>query len=191
MAPAEWLQRRPVLVAAVAGAVLGAVIGLFLPIRAADPPRADELRWSLPGPQALQRFRDDQYQAVRAARYWNDVAAPGRGRQAPSTWTPVAILTRPEQRLAVTVNGKPGTQWIRIGQPLPDGATLVALDRDRLWFEKDGCRQSRPLYPGKPDAAPTEACAGSAAGATPAPAAPAMPAPAAAAPPPGAPRNTP
>ena len=51
---------------------------------------------------------------------------------------------------------------------MPDGATLVAANRDSIWFEKDGCRRLRKLYqkptaesdacigaPGKPAATPS------------------------------------
>lgn len=160
MALVDLLRRRRFLVVAIAGGVVGAVIGLFLPIRAADPPKAEEAAWSLPSALALKRFRDEPYQTVRRARFWGELAMPGRrAANQPSVWSLHAILTRPVVQVAISTNGKPGQTWVRLGSPLPDGATLVAVTRDRIWFEKDGCRRVRALYQDKtkPDA---DACIG-------------------------------
>lgn len=179
MAFVDLLRRRRFVVVAIAGSVVGAVIGLFLPIRAADPPKAEEAAWTLPTASALNRFRDEQYQTVRRARFWGDLAMPGRraGNQ-PSVWSLHAILTRPMVQVAISTNGKPGQTWVRLGGALPDGATLVAVDRDRVWFEKDDCRRVRALYQNKtkPDA---DACIGAPTGddamASPKPPAPSAP----------------
>lgn len=147
MALADLLRRRRFVVVAIAGCVVGVVVGLFLPIRAADPPKAEEAAWSLPNALALKRFSDEKYQTVRRARFWGDLAMPGR-RAAPesSIWSLHAILTRPIVQVAVSVNGKPGQSWVRVGGALPDGSTLVAVTRDRAWSDKDGCRRVRALY---------------------------------------------
>ena len=162
MALVELLRRRRFVVVAIGGALIGAVVGLFLPIRAADPPKADEARWSLPNAQALKRFREDQFQAVRRARFWGELAMPGRrGANVQPVWTLQAIVTRPKVQVAVSTvaNGKPTQSWVRIGGTLPDGATLVAVNPDRVWYVKDDCRRMRSLYQaaGKPD---VDTCAG-------------------------------
>lgn len=164
MAIAELPLRLRFLVVAIAGGVVGAVIGLFLPIRAADPQEAEEAAWSLPNAQALKRFRDDQYRTVRSARFWGELAMPGRRAANPqSQWNLHAIVTRPVVQVAISTSGKPGQSWVRIGEALPDGATLVAVNRDRIWFEKDDCRRMRALYQDKtkPDA---DACIGASPG---------------------------
>ncbi|HSD17991.1 MAG TPA: hypothetical protein VLC71_12130 [Thermomonas sp.] len=164
MALADVLHRHRFVVAAIAGSVIGAVIGLFLPIRAADPPQAEEASWSLPNAVALKRYRVEQFQAVRRARFWGELAMPGRrAANQPSVWSLHAIVTHPIVQVAVGTTGKPGQTWVRVGGALPDGATLVAVSRDRVWFEKEGCRRVRPLYMDttKPDA---EACIGAPAG---------------------------
>ena len=187
MALAELLRSRRYVAVAIAGGLVGAVVGLFLPIRAADPPRAEEAAWSLPDAQALKRYRDEHFQTVRRARFWGELAMPGRrAANQPSVWSLHAILTRPVVQVAISTNGKPGQTWVRLGGTLPDGATLVSVSRDRVWFERDGCRGTRPLYenPAKPDA---DACTGAAPSGDdamaspkpPAPSAPPAPAPAA------------
>ncbi len=166
MAVADLVRRHRFVAVAIAGGVVGAVIGLFLPIRAADPPKAEEAAWSLPNAQALKRFRDDQFLTVRKARFWGELAMPGRrNAEQPSSWSLHAIVTRPVVQVGIGVNGKPGSSWVQLGGALPDGATVVAVDRDRIWFEKDGCRRVRSLYQDKtkPDA---DACIGAPAAAS-------------------------
>jgi hypothetical protein len=156
MALVDLVRRRKLVAAALAGAVAGVVVGLFLPIRAAAPPKSDEAAWSLPDAQAVKRFRTDQFQAVRTARFWGELQLPGqRGAQQGSGWTLAAIVTRPRIRVAVNAGGGGAAQqttWVGLGEELPDGATLVAANRDAIWFEKDGCRRVRMLYQ-KPDKA--------------------------------------
>lgn len=148
---------------AAAGAVgvgLGAVIGLFLPIRAPAPPKPDRASWFLPSAQSLQRFRGEQFEQVRRAGFWGELQQAGRpGAGKATSWTLSAIVTRPMVQAAVGIPGKPQqVDWVRIGAKLPDGSILVAANRDTVWFEKDGCKRSRTLYE-KPTAE-SEACIG-------------------------------
>lgn len=164
MAFADLLRRRRFVAVAIAGSVVGAVIGLFLPIRAADPPKSEDAAWSLPNAQALKRFRDDNFQTVRRARFWGELAMPGRpAANQSSAWRLSAIVTRPVVQVAVGVGGKPAQTWVRLGGTLPDGATLVAVNRDRIWFEKDGCKRVRSLYEDKTKPDP-EGCIGAPSG---------------------------
>lgn len=158
MSVVERLRARPWLSVAVAGALVGTIIGLFLPIRAASPPKANDDAWALPTPTSIKRFDEAGYQSVRSARFWGEIKAPGqRGAQA-AGWSLGAIVTRPTVRIAVTIPGKPGVSWVSLGAPLPDGATFVAATRDTVWFEKDGCKRARKLYQ-KPTAE-SDACIG-------------------------------
>lgn len=168
--------------ACAAGAGLGAVIGLFLPIRAPAPPKPERASWSLPSTQSLQRFSSEQFEQVRKAGFWGELQQPGRpGARKAASWTLSAIVTRPSVRAAVGIPGKPHqVGWVDIGGKLPDESVLVAANRDTVWFEKDGCKRSRTLYEKptpeseacigtkKTDGATTPAATGSSA-ATPAP----------------------
>lgn len=161
----DRLRARPWLAAASAGALVGIVVGLFLPIRAASPPKADDAVWVLPTRAATERFNEGHYQAVRSATFWGDIAAPGGPRAA--AWNLSGIVTRPVVMIAVTTPGKDATTWVRLGRPMPDGSIFVAANRDTVWYEKDGCRRARKLYQ-KPTTA-SEACIGAPAGAANAP----------------------
>ena len=156
MAWVDRLKARKLQVAMALGLAVGVVIGLFLPIRAAAPTDADTAQWSLPTAQSLQRFRDDQFRGLQSARFWGEPARPGRrARQDTQTaWTLHAIVSP----------GKTEQKWLRLGDTLPDGSRLVNVSRDRIQYEKDGCRQSRDLYPSDPNKAASQA---SGCGATP------------------------
>jgi hypothetical protein len=183
----ERFRARPWLSVAVAGALVGTVIGLFLPIRAASPPKANDDAWALPTPASIKRFDEAGYQAVRSARFWGEIKAPGqRGTQA-AGWTLGAIVTRPTVRIAVTAPGKSAVTWVPLGAALPDGATFVAANRDTVWYQKDGCKRARKLYQ-KPTAE-SGACIGAAD--APAVASPRGAVPAASTPGPSAPAVTP
>jgi hypothetical protein len=163
----ERLRARPWLSVAVAGALVGTIIGLFLPIRAASPPKANDDAWALPAPASIKRFNEAGYQSVRSARFWGEIKAPGQRDAQVAGWTLGAIVTRPAVRIAVTIPGKTGVSWVSLGAPLPDGATFVAATRDTVWYEKDGCKRARKLFQ-KPTAE-TEACIGAAPGTADAP----------------------
>ncbi len=137
----------------------GGIIGLFLPIRAASPPKSSSEAWTLPAIGDTKRFRDEAYNSLRAARFWNTVAGPGQQGAPKVEWTLTAIITRPRPMAAIGRPGgaasgnagdKPGSSMpsnlIAVGGDLPDGSTLVRLTRDAVFFEKDGCLRERRLY---------------------------------------------
>lgn len=158
MSVVERLRARPWLSVAIAGAIAGSTIGLFLPIRAASPPEASDDAWALPTQSSIKRFDEAGYQSVRSARFWGEIRAPGKRGAQTVAWTLGAIVTRPTVRIAVSIPGKPAVSWVSLGAPLPDGATFVGATRDTVWFEKDGCKRLRKLYE-KPTAE-SEACIG-------------------------------
>lgn len=147
MASLDLLQRHLFPSTVVLGVLLGGVVGLFVPIRAASPPKAANQAWSLPTVADSKRFHDDDYQALRSARFWKTVAVPGQ-RGAPKVeWTLAAIITRPRPMAAITQPGaKQPSVMVAVGAALPDGATLLRLTRDAVWFEKDGCVRERRLF---------------------------------------------
>jgi hypothetical protein len=171
----ERFRARPWRSVAVAGALVGTVIGLFLPIRAASPPKANDDAWALPTPASIKRFDEAGYQSVRSAGFWGEIRLPGQRGAQVAGWTLGAIVTRPTVRIAVSLPGKTQVSWVSLGAALPDGATFVAATRDTVWFEKDGCKRARKLYH-KPTAK-SEACIGGAGTATAAPSRDPAPAP--------------
>jgi len=147
----DGLRRHPMWVALAAGALIGAIAGLFLPIRAPAAGEVIEQPWKLPTLASTRPYTEAAASSIQGASFWgpDSGAAP---RVQPATWQLHAILTRPAPRIAISQVGKGGTVWIPLYGKLPDGSVLVALDRDAAWIERDGCRSARKLYPGASDA---------------------------------------
>ncbi len=139
-------RRHALATALLAGAVLGTMVGLFLPIRAAKPPASVEQDWVLPTPTQIAAYDKADFERVRRARFWGDAAnARGEGaRNAP--WELLAILLRPIPRIAVAAGSGQKPVWYRIGDKLPDGAVLVGMDKDAAHLEREGCRYARKMY---------------------------------------------
>lgn len=147
----DALRRHPIWVGVVAGAVIGSLVGLFLPIRAPAPTQAAQQAWKLPTLVSARPYTEAAANSVRGASFWGaDNAASARVR--PSTWQLHAILTRPAPRIAIVQAGKSNTIWIPLYGRLPDGSVLVGVGRDVVWIERDGCRSARKLYPIATDA---------------------------------------
>lgn len=164
---ADIVRRHPLWLGALLGAVIGTVIGLFLPIRAPLATPAQDADWRLPALAATRAYTEAAAAGARGASFWGDQAQPRRNAQ--STWTLRAITTRPTPKIALAVSGRGDIVWVGLGEALPDGSVLVALDRDTAWTERDGCRSPRNLYPMPTDVA-SDPCARP--GATPPAAAP-------------------
>lgn len=152
----DLLRRHLLWVGAIAGLLIGAMIGLFLPIRAATAPAAGAEDWVFPGKDAAVRMPEASYQRLRGTTIF------GASREQSSqnkrvAWRLLAIETRPQLRAAVQSPAGKAPLWIRVGESLPDGTRLVAIDRDRVWSDApDGCRRVRHLY-ARPDHDP-DAC---------------------------------
>ena len=151
----DLLRRHLLVTVAVAGLLLGGIVGLFVPIRAAPFPKTSSEAWTLPSLGDTKRFREDAYTALRAARFWKTVAGTGQQGAPKVEWTLTGIITRPRLMAAVgqTGNGrasvpgdKPASNLVAVGAELPDGSTLLRVTRDAIWFEKDGCVRERRLY---------------------------------------------
>lgn len=157
----DLFQRHLLATAAIIGLLLGGIIGLFFPIRAASFPKASTEAWTLPSIADTKRFREEAYMGLRAARFWKTVADPGQRNSPKLEWVLTAIITRPRPMAAINQLGaKEPSALIALGAELPDGSTLLRLTRDAVWFEKDGCLRERRLY--RPVTAENNACLGSA-----------------------------
>lgn len=155
MASLDLLRRHLFATAIGVGLLAGCVIGLFLPIRAASPPKASNETWSLPTVNDTKRYRQEDYLALRAGRFWKTVESPGQRGAPKLEWTLVAIITRPQPMAAIDQSGQrpqanqsavPASNLVAVGGELPDGSRLVRLTREAIWFEKDGCLRERRLY---------------------------------------------
>ena len=154
----EFLRRHPLWVGTTLGALLGTMIGLFLPIRAPAAAPAQDGSWSLPSLAATRSYTEAGAAGARGATFWGDQADTTKRGVQQQAWTLKAIATRPAPRIAIQHGNRNEISWINLRGRLPDGSVLVALDRDTVWVERDGCRSPRHLYASSADPA-TDPCA--------------------------------
>lgn len=148
----EMARRHALATALLAGALVGAVVGLFLPIHAAKPPVDAEQDWVLPSPTDIAGYDKADSERLRDARFWG--AATDSRKSGKSTWNLLGIVLRPSSRIAVAAaSGDQKPVWLGIGDKLPDGSVLVALDKEAAHLEREGCRYSRRLFASAKDKA--------------------------------------
>ena len=159
----DLVGRHLFLSAAALGTAVGIGIGLFLPIQAAKPPKAEALEWKPPAASEVRRYREEDYTALSGARFLG-AATPTVRRAGAGSWTLSAILTRPRVLAAVSINPTSAPKWVRVGGLLPDGARLVAIRNDSVTYELGGCRRTRELFQSTAaknrEKAEADACAG-------------------------------
>lgn len=178
MASLELLRRHLFPTAVAIGLIVGGIAGLFFPIRAAAPPKSGAQAWVLPTVAETKRFHEAAYESLRAARFWKTVATPGQRGSPKVEWTLAAIITKPKPMAAISQLGvKQPSSLVAVGAQLPDGATLLRLTRDAVWFEKDGCVRERRLF--RPVTTENNVCLGDASNGTSVPAKPATQGPSA------------
>lgn len=147
MASLDLLRRHLYPTVIALGLLVGGIVGLFFPIRAASPPKANSDTWALPTVTETKRYHEDAYASLRAARFWKTVAMPGQRNDPKVEWTLAAIITKPQPMAAISQAGaKQPSSLVAVGAQFPDGATLLRLTRDAVWFEKDGCVRERRLF---------------------------------------------
>ena len=143
----ETVTRHPLLMALMAGLLLGGVLGAAWPVPAATAPADAEAVFALPDPANLRRFDEARFQAVRGAAIWGAVGdgAPGSEATRP-TWRLAGIILRPDPAALVAAANDPKVTQVKIGAALPGGERLERVTRGGIEFQRDGCRMHRDLY---------------------------------------------
>lgn len=103
------------------------------------PPRLRPIRWVLPPPRAANPAKD--LAAILAIHPWGHGGLPAMGAARPKPaaavpiWRLAGIVERGRGRFALVTTGSGAaakSQYLRVGDHLPDGSAIVALRRDRL-----------------------------------------------------------
>lgn len=144
----DRLRAHPVAGAALGGLVLGAVIGLSLPIQASAPDPAELAAWTDYGSADLVRVDEATFSAAReAALFGRQLNAEGSA-EAPGTvaWRLVGIITSPAPIALVLAEGGATPVEARVGEALPDGGRILEITPRAARFERAGCEYERALY---------------------------------------------
>lgn len=128
------------------GLLVGALGGWFRPASSgAALADAGTAQWSLPTEASLERSSAAQVTEARMVRWVGDAAGGGDGGTLSQSWTLRGLL-RPEGVALVQSGSDPQITRVEIDGILPDGSRLVAVERDSVSVERDGCRTRHPLY---------------------------------------------
>ena len=152
------INRRNMILAAAGVVALAGVAGWWRPIPAtASATAAHQTAWHLPTAAELERSSIEQVAATSGVAWLGDGVGGG---SAAVQWTLRAIVGPDNPAVLVQAATDPLIKRLHSGDTLPDGSTLVAVLRDRVVVERDGCRTQRPLYPPASAAtpAPAEEC---------------------------------
>lgn len=134
--------------AVVAGA---AGLGWFRPVPQDVPPGTlPPDSWSLPSAQSLERSSLAMGTQARRIGWASGASAAGGDAAAggQSAWTLLGVvLDRGMPAALVRTASKPEVLRIVQGGTLPDGARLIAVERNAVVIESEGCVRRRTVYP--------------------------------------------
>lgn len=140
----ELVWRRPLLVAASAGCLLGGLLGLLWPLPSPVVSGMDDRPMLLPARAAVQRYSEGDFATLRDGRMWSGSAGAQAQSGTVRTWRLVGVVIRPMRAALVEVDRKQLS--IGIGQPLPDATILRRVSEAAIEFERDNCPFQRSLY---------------------------------------------
>lgn len=139
------INRHTMMLAAAGVVALAGVAGWWRPIPApASATAAQQAAWHLPTAAGLERSSIEQFAATSGVAWLGDGVGGGG---AAVQWTLRGIVGPDNPAVLVQAGTDPLIKRLQSGDTLPDGSRLVAVLRDRVVVERDGCRTQRPLYP--------------------------------------------
>ena len=141
----ERLRRHPLVVAAVAGLVVGAAVGLARPIRAAAPDAAELGAWIDLGPGVVSRYDEGQFARVRDARLLAGTPTAKRAGGS-AQWRLAGIIVDPSPLALVYGDEKGKALRLKVGDALPDGGKVMEITARSIRFTRAGCQFERALY---------------------------------------------
>lgn len=139
----DRLRRNPLLAAALAGALVGVLAGLWRPIRASAPDASDLAAWREYPPSVAARFDEAQFARVRDARMWSAQRGPG---PAAVQWRLAGIIVDPVPVALVYGEDKGRALRLQAGDALPDGGEVREVTTRSVRFARGGCEYERALY---------------------------------------------
>ena len=144
-------MKRLILVGALAAAALA--IGIAWPPPPVPARSAADEQWSLPEEAALTRFAAPEFsEATRKLRWSADRAGQaGAGADGALPWRLAGIAADGHSVALLMTLGKDATAHrLAIGDALPDGSRLAAIEGDTITIEQGGCRLVYQLYHSQP-----------------------------------------
>ena len=140
----ELVWRRPLLVAASTGCLLGGLVGVLWPLPSPVVSGMEDRPMLSPARAAMQRYSEGDFATLRDGRLWSGSAGAQSQSETVRSWRLLGVVIRP--MLAALVEADRKQVRIGIGQPLPDGTILRNVSEAAIEFERDNCTFQRSLY---------------------------------------------
>lgn len=141
-----------------AGLAIGAIGGWLRPVpELSTQANAGNGQWNLPPAEALERSSAAQFAIARSLRWVGAGHAAADG----GPWELRGVLP-PEGTILVQSGTPARISRVKIGDILPDGSRLAAVERDAAVLDRDGCRVRHPLYARPADETLSSECANAA-----------------------------
>lgn len=145
----DWVARRPWPITLLACALAGLLLGwLATPLPQQVSSTRGTAAWVVPGPQALSRFDDKQFQALLTSPAWADVEHASQsgkagldsaGHPVPPAWSLVGIVLTPQPVALVLDTASAKVTRLEPGSALPDGSILEKIENNGITVSRHGC----------------------------------------------------
>ena len=152
----EWAASKPYSAAALAGCLLGLVIGLAWPVPDPAPSNTEGLSASVPSRATMQRYSEADFSTIRDGDLWSGSAGGQQTSAKLSNWKLRGVLLRPVH--AAMVEAEKKQVRVVVGDALPDGAILQRVSADYIEFTRKRCTYRRPLYSSDDIPLPSTGC---------------------------------
>lgn len=128
--------------------VAGLILGVVWPSQSASIEKSSNVEWRLPGQDTITRYKPKDLATVTADVKWgNEAVAGGEKVAAPGSWRLVGILR--DAGLTALIMPPAATAEatrVAIGDTLPDGSKLIAIERDTVTTENHSCRTTYQMF---------------------------------------------
>ena len=142
----ELLQRRRMVLAALAGLAIGGLVGGAWPPAPVEAAAMSDPQVALPTRQQLARYQEADFARLRDGRLWQGSGSSQSGSAKLSGWRLLGVLAGSAQTAFVQIDRGNDVQQVVAGEALPDGSPLLAVTTSGIEFERGGCRFQRALY---------------------------------------------
>jgi len=145
MRASHWLLLAAALALGIAGGALW------------PPPPPPELEpqtgeWNLPEPTSLTRHVNQDLIEVHRLLHWDGArAAEQDNEQDKAVWRLAGIVRAPDSAVLIITQEQPGeAQRFVVGDVLPDGSVLIAVNRDSIQNQRGACTRTWQLFSAQP-----------------------------------------
>jgi len=144
MRAAHWLLPGAALALGIAG-------GALWPLPQPTQALADDTDWHLPAAATLARHVPQDMSDVTRLLRWDGAGTVEPEQDPASVWRLAGIVYEPEAAVLLITREQPKqAQRFALGDVLPDGSVLIAVDGERVQNQRGDCTSTWQLFHSQP-----------------------------------------